>query len=450
MASGGMEVARALEAELTCPVCLDLYRDPHLLPCGHNFCLPCLNNLKSRGDHGRLRCPECRQSHLSIAPWQKNFKLANIADGLRRNGSVSRPPQEHRASTQRGDEVHCDYCPDISTEGAMAVKTCLKCEVSMCPQHVQHHLKLPAFRDHPLVEPLSDLKNRMCSEHDEMFRYYCMEEKTFLCNACTIEGVHSGHPIKTLKNTTKDLMGFLECQSMKVEKKLRRTERILQEQKEAERHSTMFLEEVEQRVEALRGALKVSLDQFFTALCECIKSNEEQHRHSIQQDLTRITAERTRLSGIQAGIEQLLQQTDTFSFIKQYNASASRHRRLLRRPLYTPVSGLMDLDAVGEVMEEKLEELMTDLRQNISKFIDSLGSGEQGDEEEVDVDEDEENEENEEEVEEEEDEEDSEDMQENEEEEEEGSDEEGEEEEAFETDDEDDDNDSESPDLEVE
>uniref|UniRef100_A0A672KAP8 RING-type domain-containing protein n=1 Tax=Sinocyclocheilus grahami TaxID=75366 RepID=A0A672KAP8_SINGR len=75
-----------LEEELTCPVCLDLYRDPHLLPCGHNFCLPCLRRLKSRSDHGRLRCPECRQSHRSSANWQKNFKLANIADGFRRRG----------------------------------------------------------------------------------------------------------------------------------------------------------------------------------------------------------------------------------------------------------------------------------------------------------------------------------------------------------------------------
>lgn len=36
-------------------------------------------------------------------------------------------------------------------------------------------------------------------------RYYCMDDKTCVCNACTIEGGHSGHTIKTLKNTMKDL-----------------------------------------------------------------------------------------------------------------------------------------------------------------------------------------------------------------------------------------------------
>lgn len=196
-----------LEEELTCPVCLELYRDPHLLPCGHNFCLPCLRRLKSRSDHGRLRCPECRQSHRSSANWQKNFKLANIADGFRRRGQSERSAQSRSDPSHRPAEVRCDYCPGDGSEdgkGPMAVKTCLKCEVSMCPKHVQPHLELPAFREHPLVEPLNDMRKRKCLEHDEMFRYYCMDERLFLCNACTIEGTHNGHCIKTLKNTMKD------------------------------------------------------------------------------------------------------------------------------------------------------------------------------------------------------------------------------------------------------
>ncbi len=201
-----------LEEELTCPVCLDLYRDPHLLPCGHNFCLPCLRRLKSRADHGRLRCPECRQTHRSSSSWQKNFKLANIADGFRRRGQSERSARSD--VSRRPAHVRCDYCPEDASEdgkGPVAVKTCLKCEVSMCPKHVQPHLELPAFREHPLVEPLGDMRKRKCLEHDEMFRYYCLDERLFLCNACTIEGTHCGHAIKTLKNTMKDFKVGVMC-----------------------------------------------------------------------------------------------------------------------------------------------------------------------------------------------------------------------------------------------
>lgn len=36
-------------------------------------------------------------------------------------------------------------------------------------------------------------------------RYYCMDDKVCVCNACTIEGGHARHTVKTLKNTMKDL-----------------------------------------------------------------------------------------------------------------------------------------------------------------------------------------------------------------------------------------------------
>lgn len=51
-----------------------------------------------------------------------------------------------------------------------AVKMCLKCEVSMCQEHLKPHLELPAFREHPLTEPMNDFWKRKCPEHEEMFR----------------------------------------------------------------------------------------------------------------------------------------------------------------------------------------------------------------------------------------------------------------------------------------
>lgn len=264
-----------LEDELTCPVCLDLFRDPHQLPCGHNFCLPCLQRLSGgrscRGPRasssslsflqGRFRCPECRQQHRSSASVQRNFKLANIADGYRQRR------EQHGGGSQQGTSagigggdgrgifgtakgsarlastpMHCDFCPQpsdaadtgrlrevgssdgpgssvfvsssssppsssssSSASAGLAVKMCLKCEVSMCMEHLRPHLELPAFRGHPLVEPHADLRVRRCPQHEEAFRYYCVEEHVCLCSSCIIVGKHNGHTIKTLKDTMKDM-----------------------------------------------------------------------------------------------------------------------------------------------------------------------------------------------------------------------------------------------------
>ena len=38
-----------------------------------------------------------------------------------------------------------------------------------------------------------------------------MDDKVCVCNACTIEGGHFGHTIKTLRNAMKDLKVQLTC-----------------------------------------------------------------------------------------------------------------------------------------------------------------------------------------------------------------------------------------------
>lgn len=212
MASAQSERSSVLQEELTCPVCLDLYRDPHLLPCGHNFCKTCLDRLKRQADRGRFRCPECRDSHRCGSVFQKNFKLANIADdyrhrrratsaaatALKSRELLSSSLPSHQARSMFA--VPCDYCPPATAEklsgdaaagessaasdsqergnkqeaaaaaSMFAVKTCLKCEVSMCQEHVKPHLELPAFREHPLTEPMNDFWKRKCPDHDEIFR----------------------------------------------------------------------------------------------------------------------------------------------------------------------------------------------------------------------------------------------------------------------------------------
>ncbi|XP_054621539.1 E3 ubiquitin/ISG15 ligase TRIM25 [Dunckerocampus dactyliophorus] len=387
MASSHPHQSNVLQEELTCPVCLDVYHDPHLLPCGHNFCKMCLDRLRHEADRSRFRCPECRNSHRCNISFQRNFKLANIADDFRsrRRVSATAADSADKISKERvtwtipQGSFPCDYCPPPSAatsasadgasgssgdtqEGAgasgMAVRMCLKCEVCMCQEHVKPHLELPAFREHPLTEPMSDLCKRKCRDHDELYKYYCLDDKVCVCNACTVEGRHLGHTVKTLKNTMKDLKMALDKQMCRVGKKDSVAKRKLQEQKQKERQNKKFMEDSEECLARLRLELEGKVDSFVGRLLECTRTSSETNAPAIHKNISRICQDLERLREVRCSIWGLQQENDPFSFIEAYKTTGRRCSKLLRKNMFYPEYVDMEPELLGVMMEEEMRKFL--------------------------------------------------------------------------------------------
>lgn len=172
------EESRMVEM-LMCPVCRDIFKDPRQLPCGHSMCMTCLEGLMAHSSDSDVpfKCPDCREHFSHVVTVQKSYALARIAEDFR----LSRRTREKQTKC-----VYCDYCPE---KNILAVKTCTKCEVSLCKEHVKDHQELPVFTGHPLVGPLSDLAERRCPQHeDEVLRYNCKSSRRYICSICTLEG----------------------------------------------------------------------------------------------------------------------------------------------------------------------------------------------------------------------------------------------------------------------
>ena len=58
MAEG--QIRKVLEKEVTCTLCLDLFKDPKKLPCDHIYCKECLRGLALSSLNATISCPECR------------------------------------------------------------------------------------------------------------------------------------------------------------------------------------------------------------------------------------------------------------------------------------------------------------------------------------------------------------------------------------------------------
>ncbi|XP_060126932.1 E3 ubiquitin-protein ligase TRIM7-like [Zootoca vivipara] len=71
--------------EATCPICLECFRDPVIIPeCGHNFCRSCLIQCWKKSK-GKAFCPQCRKiiQRRNLIP---NRPLANVVEKLRLQG----------------------------------------------------------------------------------------------------------------------------------------------------------------------------------------------------------------------------------------------------------------------------------------------------------------------------------------------------------------------------
>ncbi|XP_057687951.1 E3 ubiquitin-protein ligase TRIM35-like isoform X2 [Corythoichthys intestinalis] len=74
-------MAEHLEDHLQCPICLDVFKDPVMLPCSHNFCRSCLQQWKDKGERS---CSFCRAEFISSMDPPSNLALKNLCENLSR------------------------------------------------------------------------------------------------------------------------------------------------------------------------------------------------------------------------------------------------------------------------------------------------------------------------------------------------------------------------------
>ncbi|XP_057351865.1 E3 ubiquitin-protein ligase Midline-1 isoform X3 [Manis pentadactyla] len=221
-----------LESELTCPICLELFEDPLLLPCAHSLCFNCAHRIlvshcttnESVESITAFQCPTCRHvitlSQRGLDGLKRNVTLQNIIDRFQK-ASVSGPnsPSETRrerafdASTMTSAEkVLCQFCDQDPAQDA--VKTCVTCEVSYCDECLKatHPNKKP-FTGHRLIEPIPDshIRGLMCLEHeDEKVNMYCVTDDQLICALCKLVGRHRDHQVAALSERYDKLKQNLE------------------------------------------------------------------------------------------------------------------------------------------------------------------------------------------------------------------------------------------------
>ncbi|XP_075061630.1 E3 ubiquitin-protein ligase TRIM39-like isoform X2 [Mixophyes fleayi] len=239
-----------LRKELDCSICLNIYTDPVNLKCGHNFCQSCIDRvLDTQKGSGVYTCPECRAECRERPALQRNITLCNIVGSFH----CTQPDQEKTG-------IFCTYC---MYSPVPAAKSCLLCEAYLCDNHLKVHSK---SAEHVLSDPATSMKNRKCSVHKELLKYYCTKDAVCICVSCSLAGEHRGHLVEMLdeasakeKEKLRNILPKLTTKIAETEKKVQSLQQCRKEDQEkaagvTEKVTALFrdirkqLEDMEKRV----------------------------------------------------------------------------------------------------------------------------------------------------------------------------------------------------------
>ncbi|KAJ7317285.1 hypothetical protein JRQ81_003447 [Phrynocephalus forsythii] len=251
-------MASSLAEDLVCPICLALFQEPHMLSCGHNFCLACLKSCVSEGGPPEGTCPECRQP-FELGGLACNRALGNLAQKARR-----------LKLDQRGDDAAA------------------------------------AFLGH------------FCEDHDEPLKLFCKQDRLPICVICRDLPEHRRHDFLPTKNAVdyaqKKLKPYLKSLKKTLKDIVRAESNQQQEIASLERCAEDTLSDIAREFKTLHQILHEKEEDIKKQFQEMKEENLEE----MQEALTSLKDDVSLHTELIAGIKTALATADHVSFLKDF------------------------------------------------------------------------------------------------------------------------------------
>ncbi|XP_051742743.1 tripartite motif-containing protein 16-like isoform X1 [Ctenopharyngodon idella] len=351
----------------TCPVCLDLLKDPVAIPCGHSYCMRCITDVWNQEDwKGIYRCPLCKQTFTPKPVLGRNVVIAEMVEKLKKMRLQSAPAAvPHNGS----GNVQCDSCTGRKQK---AVKSCLECRSSYCQNHLEQHENLFSKR-HNLMDATRGLQDTICPQHDKMLEIYCRTDQRCICVLCLMDE-HKNHDTVSTAAERKEKQRHLEEKQKKFQKIIQQKEKDLQQLREAVASHKRSAQTAVQDSERIFTELICSIERRRSEVIQLIRDQERAAVSRAEGLLEQIEQEINDLRRRDAEMKQLSETDDHFHFLQSL-------------PSVSGLTGLalnshLSFDAVVKTMfqlRDKLHQFSRETIENISgrvKTIQVIGAPE--------------------------------------------------------------------------
>ncbi|XP_072567764.1 uncharacterized protein [Paramormyrops kingsleyae] len=296
--------------QFSCPICLDLLKDPVTIPCGHSYCMSCIKSCWDQEDHaGVYSCPQCRQTFIPRPVLGRNTILAEVVEKLKKTGLQAATPADHYAGP--GD-VECDFCTGRKHK---AVKSCLVCLASYCETHLQPHYESPAFQKHKLTDATGRLQDKVCSQHDKPLEVYCRTDQQCICYLCTMDE-HRDHDTVSAAAGRAEMQKEMEETQREFQQRIQMREKELQELREAVASITSSTQSAVEDSERIFTEMIRSIERRRSEVTKLIRDQREAAVSQAERDMERLKQEIDELKRRHSELEQLSHTEDHIQFLQ--------------------------------------------------------------------------------------------------------------------------------------
>ncbi|XP_051984013.1 tripartite motif-containing protein 16-like isoform X1 [Xyrauchen texanus] len=363
-----MAEARILWAqdEFSCPICLELLKNPVAIPCGHSYCMSCITVYWDQDDQKRVySCPQCRQTFTPRPVLGKNTMLAEVVEKLKTELQAACSAQCYSGP---GD-VECDVCTGRKCK---AVKSCLVCLNSYCQNHLEQHENLFKSKRHNLMDATRRLQEMICPQHDKLLEVYCRSDQQCICCHCMMDEHKNHETVSAAEERTEKQQIQLEATQKSNQQRIQQREKELQVLREFLEFHKRSAQSAVKDSERIFTEMIRSIERSRSEVTQLIRDQEKAAVSRTEGDLERLEQEIADLKRRDAEMEQLSHTEDHIHFLKSFQ---SLHVFGSSHSFRLALNSSISFDDVGKRvsrLKEKLEHFCKAEIQKISERVSHI------------------------------------------------------------------------------
>ncbi|XP_049580928.1 finTRIM family, member 86 [Syngnathus scovelli] len=282
-----MASAWSAEKTFVCSVCLETLKDPATLPCGHSYCLACIQSHWDIGNsRGQYSCPQCRQIFKPRPTLAKSTLLVEAMEKLRTT-NLKQNPSAAVSSVPPSELTYLEDLPDIG------------------PQPLRVYPQLPTVAARP------------CPQHNQPLDLFCCHDRECVCVVCCQHG-HKGHRVVKPEEERQKRQEELSQMQAEVARRAKETEKMLKELPNVARQQKALVQVLQQERLDLFSDLANVITLTGTQFGELLGTHERSSGSKIESHIHRLEQEMVQLHWKGEELSRLADMQDHIGFLKNF------------------------------------------------------------------------------------------------------------------------------------